>query len=149
MSPLLVLASEEAVSGSRLVWFLVAAGLLIVFNGFYVAYEFAILAARRSTFSAPGETDKRTSQATLSAMSDLSMQLAGAQLGITMASVALGFVAEPAFESVFEAALGTSFSPEVTRGVSITAALALVTFLHLVVGEMVPKNLALAATRSA
>lgn len=141
----LLLATEEAVSTSRIIWFLLAAALLIVFNGFYVAYEFAILAARRSTFSAPDEVDKRTSQATLSAMSDLSMQLAGAQLGITMASVALGFVAEPAFESIFEKALGTSFSPEVTTGISITAALSLVTFLHLVVGEMVPKNLALAA----
>ncbi|MEM9135079.1 MAG: CNNM domain-containing protein [Actinomycetota bacterium] len=143
----LVLAAEEggSVSGSRLGWFLAAAALLILFNAFYVAYEFAILAARRSAFSSPGEAHKRTSQATLSAMTDLSMQLAGAQLGITMASVALGFVAEPAFESVFEAALGRSFSPEVTAGISLVAALGLVAFLHLVVGEMVPKNLALAA----
>ncbi len=138
-------AAAESVSGTRLGWYLAAAALLILFNAFYVAYEFAILAARRSSFSGPGEEDKRTSTATLSAMTDLSMQLAGAQLGITMASVALGFVAEPAFESVFEAALGQSFSPEVTHGISLVAALGLVTFLHLVVGEMVPKNLALAA----
>ena len=139
------LASEEALSGSSLGWFFVAALVLIALNAFYVAYEFAILAAKRSTFESRRYADSRTGRAALSAMSDLSMQLAGAQLGITMASLALGYVGEPAFEAVIESILGTSLGPEVTRGISIVVSLSIVVFLHLVFGEMVPKNIALAA----
>ncbi len=145
MTGLALLASEEPLSATTVAWFLVAAVVLIALNGFFVAYEFAILAARRSSFTSEDRAGRRTSQATLTAMSDLSMQLAGAQLGITMASLALGYVAEPAFEVIFETLLGSTFSPEVTRGVSIAAALSLAVFLHLVVGEMFPKNVALAA----
>ncbi|MCP3987673.1 MAG: HlyC/CorC family transporter, partial [Actinomycetia bacterium] len=122
----------------------VASGMLIGLNGVYVAYEFAILAAKRSTFSAPTEIKKRTSVAALASMSDLSMQLAGAQLGITMASLALGFVGEPAFEAVISRALGSAFSEEMTHVVGIVGSLSIVVFLHLVLGEMVPKNIALA-----
>ena len=139
------LATEEGLSGSLLAWFFVASAVLIALNGVYVAYEFAVITAKRSAFSAPGGANKRTSVAALAAMSDLSMQLAGAQLGITMASLALGFVGEPAFEVVVDAALGSAFSPEVTRGVGIVVSLSIVVFLHLVLGEMVPKNIALAA----
>lgn len=141
----MIVATEEALSGSTLMWYFVAAVVLIGLNAFYVAYEFAILAAKRSSFSTPAAADRRSSAAALASMSDLSMQLAGAQLGITMASLALGYVGEPAFEALFEAALGTALSPDVTRGVSIAASLSVVVFLHLVLGEMVPKNLALAA----
>ena len=77
-------------------------------------------------------------------MSDLSMQLAGAQLGITMTSLALGYVGEPAFEAVIASAMGSAFSEEVTHAVGIAGALSIVVFLHLVLGEMVPKNIALA-----
>jgi CBS domain containing-hemolysin-like protein len=139
-----LLAAEEAMTGSTLVWFFVATGALIAVNGIYVAYEFAILAAKRSTFSNPAVADKRTSIAALASMSDLSMQLAGAQLGITMASLALGYVGEPAFEAVISSALGSTFSEDVTHAVGIVSALSIVVFLHLVLGEMVPKNIALA-----
>lgn len=142
-------ASEEAsLSGSRVAWMFLAAAVLIALNAFYVAYEFAILAARRSTFESPRYAGTRTAKSVLAAMSDLSMQLAGAQLGITMASLALGYVAEPAFEVVIESVLGTTFSPEVTRVIGIAVSLSIVVFLHLVVGEMVPKNIALAAPDS-
>ena len=148
MTPVGALATEEAVSGGRVTLMFVAAAVLIALNAFYVAYEFAILAARRSTFESSRGASPRTSKAVLTSMSDLSMQLAGAQLGITMASLALGYVAEPAFEVVIEAILGTTFSPEVTRAIGIVVALSIVVFLHLVVGEMVPKNIALAAPDS-
>ena len=72
------------------------------------------------------------------------MQLAGAQLGITMASLGLGYVAEPAFESVVVSLLGGVLSEHVVHIVGVVGALAVVVFLHLVLGEMVPKNLALA-----
>lgn len=143
--PVTVVATEEALAGSTLVWYVVAAIVLIGLNAFYVAYEFAILAAKRTTFLSAPRADKRSSTAALASMSDLSMQLTGAQLGITMATLALGYVGEPAFEAIFEAALGSTLSPDITRGISIAASLSIVVFLHLVLGEMVPKNLALAA----
>jgi CBS domain containing-hemolysin-like protein len=132
-------------SGSTLAWFFFAAFVLIVVNGAFVAYEFAILAAKRSAFESPQQAGKRTSTAATASMSDLTMQLAGAQLGITMASLVLGYVGEPAFASVFESALGSVLSPEVTHLAGIVTALSFVVFLHLVIGEMVPKNIALAA----
>ena len=140
-----MVATEESLSGSTLTWYFVAAAILIALNAMYVAYEFAILAAKRSTFESPRWAGTRVSRTALASMSDLSMQLAGAQLGITMASLALGYVGEPAFEVVFESLLGTALGPELTHGVSIVASLSIVVFLHLVFGEMVPKNIALAA----
>jgi CBS domain containing-hemolysin-like protein len=140
-----VVATEATVSGGRVAWMFTAAAVLIALNAVYVAYEFAILAAKRSTFESPRYAGTRTARGVLASMSDLSMQLAGAQLGITMASLGLGYVAEPAFEIVIEAILGTTFSPEVTRAIGIAVSLSIVVFLHLVVGEMVPKNIALVA----
>jgi CBS domain containing-hemolysin-like protein len=81
----------------------------------------------------------------LGSMRHLSLQLAGAQLGITMASLGLGFVAEPAFAHILESWLGPIDLPDaLTHGIAFGVALLLVTFLHLVIGEMVPKNLAIA-----
>jgi CBS domain containing-hemolysin-like protein len=114
---------------------------LITLNGFYVAYEFAVLAAKRSSF----DDDRRTSAAARASLSDVSMQLAGAQLGITIASLALGRISEPALEVIIEQILGTSVSPEVARVIGVTVSLSVFTVLHLIFGEMVPKNIALAA----
>ncbi len=135
-----VLAAEEldvlAVSLA-----LAAAIGLIVLNGFYVAYEFAILAAKRGNF----EDDRPTSVAARTSLSDVSMQLAGAQLGITLATLALGHISEPALEGTIEYLLGDSVSEEMAKVIGISLALGIFTFLHLVYGEMVPKNIALAA----
>ncbi len=140
-----LLLGSEQVSGSTLGWSLVAAVLLILVNGFFVAYEFAIMAAKRSVFEAKAETGGRVAHAALASVSDLTMQLAGAQLGITIASLALGYVGEPAVASLLEGALGRVLSEEATRFVGFAVALTIVAFLHLVVGEMIPKNLAIAA----
>ncbi len=140
-----IVATEEGLQAGTIVWFMLAAAALIALNGFYVAYEFAILAAKRSTFESNRHRSTRVGRAARTAMSDLSMQLAGAQLGITMASLALGYVGEPAFEGLIEAALGDRFGEEVTHWIAIATSLTIVVFLHLVVGEMVPKNIALAA----
>ncbi len=143
----LVLAASEGghdLSDERIIWSLIASVVLIIANGFFVAYEFALLAAKRSSFEAGAEQGNTTAKASLNAMSDLSAQLAGSQLGITMASLGLGFVAEPALAALFERALGTSLSPSLTGTVSFFTALAITVFLHLVVGEMIPKNIAIA-----
>lgn len=140
-----MIATEETLDVARTGWYLFAAAALIFLNGFYVAYEFAVLAARRATFESARYRTTAVGRAARGAMSDLSMQLAGAQLGITMASLALGYVGEPAFEQLIEAAIGTSLGEEVTHAIAIAVSLTVVVFLHLVVGEMVPKNFALAA----
>ncbi len=126
-------------------WSLVTAVALIIANGFFVAYEFAMIAAKKSAFEAAAEEGRRISRAAVDAMSDLSMQLAGAQFGITMATLGLGYVGEPVLAAVFENLLDQRLSEDVTRVVSFVVALFIVSFLHLVVGEMVPKNIAIAA----
>lgn len=142
----LVAASEAGhdMSDRAIGWSLVAAVVLIIANGFFVAYEFALVAAKRSAFEAGAEQGNRTSRASLDAISDLSAQLAGSQLGITMASLGLGYVAEPALAALLERAFDTTLSPSVTSTASFFTALAITVFLHLVVGEMIPKNIAIA-----
>lgn len=139
-----LLAAESRMSGTTLAWYLVAAVILIAVNGLFVAYEFGILAAKRSTFESPRVAGRASSRAALASMSDLSMQLAGAQLGITMASLGLGYVGEPAFGSLVSSLAGHAVSENVAHGIGVGVALAIVVFLHLVLGEMVPKNVALA-----
>ena len=125
-------------------WSLTAAVVLIILNGFFVAYEFAMIAAKRSAFEAAAEEGRRISKAAVDAMSDLSMQLAGAQLGITMATLGLGYVGEPVLAGVLEGWLEQQLSENALRVISFVIALFIVSFLHLVVGEMVPKNIAIA-----
>lgn len=128
--------------------FLVAAVLLLVANGFFVAIEFALLASRTSRLEpmAHAGDDPRASVA-LDAIRDLQPQLAGAQLGITMASLGLGYVAEPAVAELLESAIEAfvHLPSGVLHTISFLVALSIVVTLHMVVGEMVPKNLAIAS----
>jgi CBS domain containing-hemolysin-like protein len=119
--------------------------LLLLANGFFVGAEFALVAARRARLERRAETSDRAHLA-LKSMRDLSFTLAGAQLGITMCSLGLGFVAEPAVASLLEEALrGVGRIPiTVLHAVSFAVALTMVTFLHMVIGEMAPKNIAIA-----
>lgn len=127
--------------------FLVAAVLLLVANGFFVAVEFALLASRASRLQ-PMVKDGADpgAAAALEAVRDLQPQLAGAQLGITMASLGLGYVAEPAVASLLESAIEAvvHLPSGVLHTISFLIALTIVVVLHMVVGEMVPKNLAIA-----
>ena len=116
-------------------WALVAAALLLVANGFFVAVEFAVVGSRRTRLERLRDEGVARAGHALAATGDLNLQLAGAQLGITMASLGLGAVAEPAVAGLLDAVLGHT--------VAVVVALVLVVFAHLVVGEMVPKNIAL------
>ncbi|MFZ6002817.1 MAG: hemolysin family protein [Actinomycetota bacterium] len=125
---------------------LLAIGLLVA-NGFFVAVEFALIASRRTKLEAlAGEGSARARMA-LGAMRHLNLQLAGAQLGITMASLALGYVAEPAVAGLIEGAVERFIElPEgLLHTLGFVVALTIVAFLHMVIGEMVPKNIAIAA----
>lgn len=124
---------------------LVSIGLLLA-NAFFVAMEFALIAARRTKMEQLASEGNVRARAALSSIKELSFMLAGAQLGITMASLGLGAVAEPALAHAIEEPLQTTFdaSPTVVHSVAFTIALAIVVFFHMVIGEMAPKNVAIA-----
>jgi CBS domain containing-hemolysin-like protein len=122
------------------------AALLLLANGFFVAVEFALIASRRTKVDALAEGGSASARAAAQAMRRLNMQLAGAQLGITMASLLLGFVAEPAVAGLIEDAVGTvvELPDRLLHTLGFVVALVIVAFLHMVIGEMVPKNVAIA-----
>ena len=123
---------------------LVAAVALLVVNAFFVAGEFALLAARRSRLETLAAAGDANAGAALRAISELSVMLAGAQLGITMASLALGAIAEPAIAHSLEGLLQrTDLAEGAVEAIGFGTALAVVVFLHMVVGEMIPKSWAI------
>ncbi|MGE4426317.1 MAG: hemolysin family protein [Solirubrobacteraceae bacterium] len=120
--------------------------VLLLANGFFVGAEFAIISARRTEIEPRVEAGSRAARITLGAMENVSLMLAGAQLGITICSLALGAIAEPALAHLIEPLFETLGVPSAAvHPVAFVLALGLVVFLHVVIGEMVPKNLALAA----
>lgn len=120
--------------------------LLLLANGFFVAAEFALTAVRRSKMEHLAEAGHARARVALSSIRELSLMLAGAQLGITMASLGLGYVSEPAIAHLIEAALHSvvELPPAILHSISFVTALTIVVFLHMVVGEMAPKNIAIA-----
>ncbi len=125
-------------------WQLPVALLLLIANGLFVAYEFAVIVAKKSEFEAEAAQGKRSAVLATKAFSEVSLQLAGAQLGITMASLGLGSLAEPVIGHALEEWLHLYLSEGVATALGFVVALSIVTFLHLVLGEMVPKNIAIA-----
>ena len=125
---------------------LVVIVVLLLANAFFVAAEFALIAARRTQIEHLASEGNARARMGLHLMRELSFQLAGAQLGITMASLGLGFVAEPAVASLLESVLDPLGLPSgLLHTISFVVALTIVVFFHMVVGEMVPKNVAIAA----
>lgn len=135
-----------ASAGIQVSWLaLGVAVVLLALNGFFVAGEFALLASRRSRLEQlAADGDKRAGRA-LGGLSELTLMLAGAQLGITMCSLGLGAVAEPAVAGIIEGVLGEAFtlSDTARHVIAFTIALSIVVFLHMVVGEMAPKSWAI------
>ena len=125
---------------------LVASLLLLAANAFFVAVEFALVASRRTRLVALADEGNKAAARAMDSIKDLSRQLAGAQLGITICSLLLGYVAEPAIAHALEDLLHDRV--QVSEGVATTVgfgiALSIVVFLHMVLGEMVPKNIAIA-----
>jgi CBS domain containing-hemolysin-like protein len=116
---------------------------LLAGNAFFVGAEFAVISARRSQIEPRAEEGGRAAKTTLWAMEHATLMLATSQLGITVCSLLILNVSEPAIHHLLEYPLGAT--PMSETAISITAfvvALVLVTYLHVVFGEMVPKNLA-------
>lgn len=119
--------------------------LLLLGNAFFVAAEFALVAARRPRLARAAAEGDRAAEAALEGISHLPLMLAGAQFGITMCSLGLGIVTEPAFEHLLAPPLHRVGIPEAgAEVVALLVALAVVTFLHMVLGEMAPKSWAIA-----
>jgi CBS domain containing-hemolysin-like protein len=129
---------------------LLVGAALLAGNAFFVGAEFAIMSARRSQIEPLAAAGSRAATTVLWAMEHVSLMLACAQLGITICSTGLGVVAEPALAHAVEGPLVAMGLPEeASHVVGFTLALALVVYLHVVVGEMVPKNLAVAGPERA
>jgi CBS domain containing-hemolysin-like protein len=117
--------------------------VLLAVNAFFVASEFAVISARRSQIEPLAEQGKRSARVALGAMEHATLMLSTTQLGITVASLLILNVSEPAIHHLLEAPLALTGLPEEAIGVvAFVVALVIVTFLHVVFGEMVPKNLA-------
>ncbi|WP_422738889.1 hemolysin family protein [Micromonospora sp. WMMD729] len=130
---------------------LISSGVLLGLNGFFVAAEFALVASKRYRLEQAAATGGRAARAALDGVRELSLMLAGAQLGITLCTLGLGALAEPAIEHLVSPLLHAVGLPDAASHViALVFALGLVTFLHLVVGEMAPKSWAITdAERSA
>jgi CBS domain containing-hemolysin-like protein len=124
--------------------------VLLVANAFFVAAEFALISARRDRLEALAEQGKRSAITVIRAGENLSLMLAGAQLGITVCSILLGRIGEPAVAHLLDKPFDLLGVPDaVLHTVSFLVAITIVVVLHVLLGEMVPKNIAIAGPEAA
>lgn len=125
--------------------FVVLALFLVALNGFFVAAEFGIVTLRKTRVRAIAKAAGLRGRILAKVHDKLDAYLSACQLGITLASLGLGWVGEPAFARLLEPvfALAGITSPEVIHGVSFVVAFSVISFLHIVVGELAPKSLAI------
>ncbi len=117
--------------------------VLVLANGFFVASEFALVGVRRSRIAALAQSGNRRAQLLLQLVDNLNAYISATQLGITMASLALGWIGEPVFAHLLEEPLKGRVSDAVLHTISFSLAFSIITFLHIVLGELAPKTLAL------
>lgn len=118
---------------------------LVLICGIFVAAEFSLIAVNRSTVDQLAERGDRKAQGIAQALRTLSSQLSGAQVGITVTNLAIGFLAEPAIASVIKGPLEMAGVPESwLTEISIVLGIAIATAVTMIFGELIPKNLAIA-----
>jgi CBS domain containing-hemolysin-like protein len=123
--------------------------LLLLGNAFFVGAEFSLIASRRTVIE-PLAAMSRRARTALRAMSEIPLMIAGAQLGITICSLGLGALTEPALAHLLEGPFRDIGVPkQFVHPVAFVLALVIVVFAHTVIGEMVPKNLTLAGPERA
>jgi len=118
--------------------FLIAVVLLVLVNAFFVAAEFALVRARKSKLEAMAEDGLSGSMVAVREIDDISEALSACQLGITLASIGIGFLGEPAIARLIEPVFG-GVSHGVAVAISIVIAYVITTSAHITVGEQVPK----------
>ncbi|WP_328743869.1 hemolysin family protein [Streptomyces sp. NBC_00285] len=120
--------------------------LTLLTNAFFVGGEFALISVRRSQIEPHAQAGNKRARMTLWGLEHLSAMMATAQLGITVSSLVLGAVAEPAIAHMLEPGFHAAHIPQgLIHPIAFVIALSLATYLHMLIGEMVPKNIALAA----
>lgn len=125
---------------------LVAIVVLVLLNGFFVATEFSLVSVRRTRIQQLAAEGNRRASLVMERIDHLDTYIAATQLGITIASLALGWIGEPALAHVLEPAIGAlpfGVSDTVMHTISFVVAFSIVTTLHIVLGELAPKSLAL------
>src|SRR5665647_3537986 len=124
--------------------------LLLLGNAFFVGAEFSVMTARRSRLEPLAAAGSKRAEVSLKALEQVASMLATAQLGITVCSVGLGAVAEEALHELIAPRLDwLGLSESFSRPIALALALLIVAYLHVVIGEMVPKNLAIAGPERA
>lgn len=128
---------------------LAAVVLLILANGFFVAAEFALVAVDRTKVERDAAAGGRRARLTGALLQRLSFNLSGAQLGITVTSLLIGLLTEPSIATLIRPFLESRFGEATVHVVSLTAAIAIATIVQMIVGELVPKGLAVARPQTA
>ncbi|MDX6693035.1 MAG: magnesium and cobalt exporter, family [Blastocatellia bacterium] len=122
---------------------IIAVFLLVLANGFFVASEFALVGVRRSRVATLAEAGDARAQRLLRLVDNLNAYISATQLGITLASLALGWIGEPAIARLLEGPLEGRVSQGMLDTIAFAVAFITITFLHIVLGELAPKTLAL------
>ena len=117
--------------------------VLVLANGFFVASEFALVGVRRSRIQIMAANGDVRAQRLVALLDNLNAYISATQLGITMASLALGWIGEPVFAHLLEEPLRGRVSEVTLHTISFAIAFSIITFLHIVLGELAPKTLAL------
>jgi CBS domain containing-hemolysin-like protein len=117
--------------------------LLVLANGFFVASEFALVGVRRSRIVILAEAGDKRAKRLLGLLDHLNAYISATQLGITLASLALGWIGEPVVAHMLEAPLAGRISQTLLDTIAFAVAFSVITFLHIVIGELAPKTLAL------
>jgi hypothetical protein len=136
----------ETITLTALLWRAATVIVLVAANAFFVAAEFALVAARRTRLDSMARRGDAKAKLAFKATQSLDRYISGTQLGITVASLGLGWIGEPAVAGAIGAAfhgLPTPFNVVATHTVAGVIAFMLITFLHIVLGELAPKALAL------
>lgn len=133
----------------NIVFNLFVIALLLLSNGFFVASEFAIVKVRKTRIEQLVNEGNKTAVVVMGALKDLDKYIASVQLGVTISSIGLGWVGQDTLARIIEPVF--SFLPAMSKTVaahslSVSIAFALITFLHVVIGELVPKSIALEFT---
>jgi CBS domain containing-hemolysin-like protein len=154
---LFLFAAETATEAAPDTWFSISIKILSVFllvaaNGFFVASEFALVAVRKSRIEALAASGSAAAKRLLGLLNNLNAYISATQLGITLASLGLGWIGEPAVAGLLEPALiyisgltGIAIlsNPTFLHTISFIIAFSIITFLHIVLGELAPKTAAL------
>ena len=117
--------------------------LLVLANGFFVASEFALVGVRKSRIETLANAGSRRAKRLLPLINNLNAYISATQLGITLASLALGWIGEPAVARLLERPLKGRISDTLLHTLAFAIAFSIITFLHIVLGELAPKTVAL------